>query len=303
MHDSGFSEVNPDKKESIADQSIVCTNNYFNQERTRKMLFHTNNTSSRRHSSSRRTFTLIELLVVIAIIAILAAILLPALNSARARGRSISCVNNLKQIGTYFYAYSADNDDFQMSFNMNYVSPGLATYMKANGATTGGTDGFTTRWHNVLAWLGYSSGKPGSSMTENEFFCTENLDFDKSPWWKWQWGRVYGISKGTSWIKWGASTIEQAKFQHWKNPSRAVYAADSGQLSDMPAVSMSSNLEQNATSATDSGMVWPRHNGTCNVLFSDLHVDGVISPDKSYTGLYASNGPLPGHTVGIWYRK
>lgn len=81
-------------------------------------------------------FTLIELLVVIAIIAILAAILLPALNSARERGRMTSCVNLHKQLTLAFQQYADDSDAY-----LPKKKPG---YSKA-----------ITHWDQLLEYTGH----------------------------------------------------------------------------------------------------------------------------------------------------
>ena len=181
----------------------------------------------RADGEGKRSFTLIELLVVIAIIAILAAMLLPALNAARDRAHIASCVSNLKQLGTAAQQYSNDCNDYPVlgkwdTASDEYGKPGdswMARVWDYIGQSTEGTSRYTTVQNRRPfdgTPLKCPSFKPVASSLSNANY-----------------GASYAVNTGLKWWAYGAGywTGGQGKARKltaFTRPSQMAYLFDTG---------------------------------------------------------------------------
>lgn len=116
-------------------------------------------------------FTLPELLVVVAIIAILASLLLPALNQAKERTKGIQCMNNLKQNGVALIAYCGDYNGFLPSANFYKMAQDPYSNDQYTGTTNMYRSDYSTANNDNLVACGQMI-RQGYLMDEATLFCS-----------------------------------------------------------------------------------------------------------------------------------
>lgn len=196
----------------------------------------------------RKKFTLIELLVVIAIIAILASMLLPALNRARDRGKSAKCVSNLKNLHLMLANYMHDN-------NGRYPYTVLATLGEPISNTK-----YPLAWHRLLAPTLFPYA---ASSAVGIFRCPSQISVNVS--------RNYTISSELGGVE--ADLSPRVNLNRIRRPSATVSNVDGTASLSVMAIN---GWETDAQWLGEQVVHW-RHSNMANVSYVDGHVGKTSS--------------------------
>lgn len=227
-------------------------------------------------------FTLIELLVVIAIIAILASMLLPALNQARATARKAKCISNLKQQGLAMQQYLGDYNDqwaatvFPSTHSVNEANPGEAPWPLIPAYYSGYCPKFTTAsFYGSFIWKKHKMAG-GLGIIQ----CPEDATTNA--------GGEFGPSYTISGSSYGSATykptddgmLDWRRFTRLKHTSRVLWVSD-GYMNNYVISATAQRLGLRLTYFSNTPAEIEKnilermisHNATKNLLLLDGHVE------------------------------